>query len=203
MPNMKTINLLRLSKSQGGLIYHIYKINSMKMRVCLLSVSVIIGVIGLFLSAGMEKTSFAKGYRIGDRAPEIRLSGNNWTIRFTDLPEQYTLVNFWAAYDADSRVRNIQLSNKVNEMDTARIKMYSISLDEQFSIYSETLKADNLEDTNHFFDSLGAKSSLYKQYNLKKGLKNPWLFKNKLLPVVFRQSPKKTAFKKILLPPNQ
>jgi hypothetical protein len=129
-------------------------------------------VVGLFLSAGTEKTSFTKGYHPGDLAPEIEMAGSNRAIQFSNSSGQYTLVNFWAAYDASSRVRNLQLYAKVNKMDSSRIRMYSVSMDERYSVYAGTLKADNLDDSRQLFDGKGLQSPLYRQYNLKNGFGN-------------------------------
>ncbi|MDR0756410.1 MAG: thioredoxin family protein [Tannerella sp.] len=93
-------------------------------------------------------------------------------IQFSNPSKQYTLLSFWAAYNAVSRVHNIQLHAKVSKMDSTRIRMYSASMDERFSVYAGTLKTDKLENARHLFDGLGAKSPLYKQYNLKRGFGN-------------------------------
>ena len=82
------------------------------------------------------------------------------------------MLNFWAAYDAESRARNVQLWNEVNKLSSDKIAMYSISLDEKESIFTETVKADKLEGTKQFHEELGKKSELYGKFNLKKGLKN-------------------------------
>jgi hypothetical protein len=132
----------------------------------------ILAVISLFFSAGTEKNSFTEGYHIGDFASEIQLPDNSRTIRFSNETGQYTLLNFWAVYDAASRVHNIQLYAKINKMDSTRIRMYSISMDERFSVYAGTLKTDKLEDSRQLFDGRGMQSPLYKQYNLKKGFGN-------------------------------
>ena len=50
--------------------------------------------------------------------------------------------------------------------------MYSISLDEKESIFTETVKADKLEGTKQFHEELGRKSELFGKYNLQKGFCN-------------------------------
>lgn len=140
----------------------------MNIRACVLFVSVVV----LFLSAGTKKAGLTEGYRVGDLAPRIEYLENNSDIDFRNGSERYTLVNFWAAYDAESRLRNMQLWNKIKKMDSTKIAMYSVSLDENFSVYAETLKADRLESTNQLYDGRGKASSLYKKYGLKKGLRN-------------------------------
>ena len=140
----------------------------MKIGTCVLSVA----VVWLFLSAGTDKAGITEGYHLGDLAPRIESLENNRGIDFRNRSESYTLVNFWAAYDADSRVRNIALWNKVKDWDSTRIKVYSVSMDEKFSVFTETLKTDGLESANQWYDGKGKSSLLYKTYGLKKGLRN-------------------------------
>jgi peroxiredoxin len=136
------------------------------------SIYSVLAIIGLFFSAGTENAGLTKGCRVGDFAPEITIPDSNCAIQFSNPTKQYTLLNFWAAYDAASRVHNIQLHAKVSKMDSTRIRMYSISMDERFSVYAGTLKTDRLEGPRQLFDGQGAKSPLYKQYNLKRGFGN-------------------------------
>ena len=91
---------------------------------------------------------------------------------FQNHSGRYTLLNFWATYDAESRARNVQLWNEVNKLSSDKIAMYSISLDEKESIFTETVKADKLEGTKQFHEELGRKSELFGKYNLQKGFCN-------------------------------
>lgn len=140
----------------------------MKFKACLLSGIVML----LFLSAGTKKTSLTEGYRLGDKAPGISLSGSDDTIGLSSHSGCYTLVNFWAAYDATSRVRNIQLWDKVNELDSTLVTFYSISMDTYQSVFEETLKTDKLEAKNHFLEKNGKESAVYSDFGLKKGFRN-------------------------------
>ncbi|MDR3268690.1 MAG: thioredoxin family protein [Tannerella sp.] len=126
----------------------------------------------LFLSAGSEKASFTEGFRPGNRASRIEYGESNLSVDFSNRTGHYTLLNFWAAYDAVSRVHNMQLWRKISALDSTRITLFSISMDENFSVYAETLKADKLDTTNQFYAGRENKSSLYKKYGLKDGFKN-------------------------------
>lgn len=139
----------------------------MKLKACALSGLVVF----LFLSAGTEKTSLTEGYRLGDKAPGIEPAGNSEMIDFSNSTS-YSLVNFWAAYDATSRVRNLQLWNKVNALDSTLINFYSVSMDEYQSVFEETLKTDKLDAKNHFLEKNGKKSPVYKNYGLKNGFRS-------------------------------
>ena len=136
--------------------------------------SILSGVVAtLFLSVGTERAGISEGFQIGDYAPAIILPEfGGRAIDFREHAGQYTLVNFWAAYDAESRVRNIQLRNSVKELDSSLLAVHSISMDERKSVFEGTLKADGLEKTNQWNDRRGKASALYRMYGLEKGLRN-------------------------------
>lgn len=140
----------------------------MKIRAYVLFVAVALFAI----SAVTKNARPTEGVNPGDLAPRIESLGDDSNISFQNHSGRYTLLNFWAAYDAESRARNVQLWNEVKKMSSDRIAMYSISLDEKESIFTETVKADKLGDTKQFHEELGQKSKLYGMYNLQKGLKN-------------------------------
>lgn len=140
----------------------------MKVRAYVLLVA---GVL-LTVSAGTKKAKPTEGANPGDLAPRIEFLGNENDFNFQNHSGRYTLLNFWAAYDAESRARNVRLWNEVNKLSSDKIALYSISLDEKESVFAETVKADKLEGTNQFHEGLGKKSELFGKYNLKKGFRN-------------------------------
>ncbi len=140
----------------------------MKIRTYVLSVAVLM----IFLSAGTDKAGLTKGIRLGDIAPGIKSLGTDADITFSNGSGCYTLLHFWAAYDATSRMRNVQLWNKLGQGDLSQVKMISVSLDEPESVFSETVKADKLEMTNQVHEGHRKNSEVYKKYGLKKRLGN-------------------------------
>ncbi|MDR0698879.1 MAG: thioredoxin family protein [Tannerella sp.] len=135
--------------------------------------SVLYVVAGLFfLSAETDQANLAEGYRPGDIAPGIKSLGMDADIAFSNNSGYYTLLHFWAAYDAASRMQNVQLWNKLSYDGWLPVKMISVSLDELESIFVETVKTDKLEMTDQIHEKLGERSETYKKYGLKKGLRN-------------------------------
>ncbi|MDR0430222.1 MAG: thioredoxin family protein [Tannerellaceae bacterium] len=124
------------------------------------------------ISAVTKDVRLVEGLSPGDLAPGIKSLGNERDFNFQNHSGSYTLLNFWAAYDAESRARNVVLSNEVNKLGSEKISLRSISLDEKESIFSETVRIDRLNGTTQFHAEQGKKSALYKTYNLKKGFKN-------------------------------
>ena len=83
----------------------------MKVRAYVLIASVAL----LGMSAGSKKAKLTEGVNPGDLAPRIEFLGNDAKASFHNQLGRYTLLNFWAAYDAESRARNVQLANEVNK----------------------------------------------------------------------------------------
>ena len=140
----------------------------MKVRAYVLIASVAL----LGMSAGSKKAKLTEGVNPGDLAPRIEILGNDAKASFHNQLGRYTLLNFWAAYDAESRARNVQLANEVNKFGPDKIAMCSISMDEKESIFTETVKIDKLDLSTQFHEGLGKESELYKKYDLRKGFKN-------------------------------
>ena len=134
---------------------------------------VLLFLVGLLAaSAGTKDAKPIEGINPGDLAPRIEFLENENNCSFQNSKGRYTLLNFWAAYDAESRVRNVQLWNEVNKLGSDKIAMYSISFDEKKSIFTETVKADRLEGTKQFHEALGKNSDLFGKYHLQKGFCN-------------------------------
>lgn len=140
----------------------------MKVRAYVLVVTVAL----LAVSAGTKNARPTVGVNPGDLAPRIESLGNENNFSFQNHSGRYTLLNFWAAYDGESRARNVQLWNEVKKMNSDKIDMRSISLDERKSIFTETVKADKLDSTKQFHEELGRKSKLFGAYKLEKGFRN-------------------------------
>ncbi len=123
--------------------------------------------------ADTKEAKPVEGVNPGDFAPRIELTGNE-SIRFKRPDGCYTLVNFWAAYDAASRAQNVRLWNTVEKMKDSSVKvsMYSISFDERKSVFEETVKMDKLDGTTQLREEKGTQSDLFKKYKLRKGLRN-------------------------------
>ncbi|MBP7486608.1 MAG: thioredoxin family protein [Parabacteroides sp.] len=140
----------------------------MKVRAYVLLVSV--GI--LVMSASTKKARLSEGNTPGNLAPRIESLENEREFSFQNRSGRYTLLNFWAAYDAESRALNIQLWNEVKKLSSSEIEMISISFDKSSSVFAETVKTDRLNEENQFRDGMGTESELYGKYALKKGFKN-------------------------------
>lgn len=140
----------------------------MKVRAYVLVVTIVL----LTVSAGTKNAKPTEGINPGDFAPRIESLGNGNHFSFQNHSGRYTLLNFWAAYDGESRARNVRLWNEVKKLGSDKIDMCSFSFDEKKSIFTETVKADKLDETRQFHEGPGQQSTLFGKYKLQKGFGN-------------------------------
>ena len=131
-------------------------------------------ILFIALVSFVDKDNIFNGKDVGDKAPQFMLSSNSedeHPLSLDQFKGNYVLLSFWASYDAASRMQNVQLSKAVAQMPS-QVRMVSVSFDEYRSVFDETIKRDRLDPAICFVELEGEKSSLYKQYGLKKGFKN-------------------------------
>lgn len=134
---------------------------------------VLLVVVAVFVMSATTKTArMSEGITPGYLAPRIELLGKGSDFRFSNQSGRYTLLNFWAAYDAESRARNVQLANEVNKFSPDEIAMLSVSFDQKESIFTQTVKNDKLDAHTQFWNGQGKQSDVYKKYGLKHGFRN-------------------------------
>ncbi len=140
----------------------------MRVRTYVLIASVAV----LFMSSGSKSAKPTVGLNPGDKAPGIESLGNENSFSFQNHSGRYTLLNFWAAYDAESRARNVRLMNEIYKSGSENVKVLSFSMDEKESIFQETVKSDQLDLSTQFHTESGEQSELYKKFRLNKGFTN-------------------------------
>ena len=145
----------------------------MKLKAYFLMASVLLSGVS---AVGIRDAKPVEGVHPGDLAPRIELSGKGQPAIYFQNPDgRYTLVHFWAAYDAESRARNVLLWNKVNRLNATgkgKVAMYSISFDEASSVFEGTIRTDKLVGTTQLHEAEGRHSDLFRTYGLEKGVKN-------------------------------
>ncbi len=139
------------------------------------------------LTSFIEKDRPVTGLSVGEHAPDFVISSdasdalNPVQKRLSGLHGNCVLVNFWASYDAPSRIRNIELSRALVKSDAQnQVEYVSVSFDEYESIFRETVRKDGIVGTN-MVDTAGEKSKLFRKYELKGGLTNYLLDENGMI----------------------
>lgn len=126
----------------------------------------LIGGIVLLTSSFTTRTSgISEGISLGNLSPELNLE-NKFSLR--SLKGQKILVNFWAAYDAESHMRNVQLWNALKK-EGHQVVMVSVSFDKSKSVFEKTLNIDEIDGEYQFLDTKGLDSEIFKTYRLEKG----------------------------------
>ncbi|MBQ6745786.1 MAG: TlpA family protein disulfide reductase [Bacteroidaceae bacterium] len=141
------------------------------------------------LTSFIEKDRPVEGLSIGEYAPDFVMSGDDFDAanavhsKLSTLHGNYVLVNFWASYDAPSRMRNIELNRALldDEYSRKQVEFVSVSFDDYASIFRETVRKDGIVGAGCFVDTDGAKSSIFKDYKLKKGFTNYLLDENGMI----------------------
>lgn len=134
----------------------------------------IAGIAFLSLSSNKSGTSsVSEGIYPGDLFPDIKnlenISGKK--LNLLDFKGQKVLINFWAAYDANSRMNNVLFSNIIENKDYP-VKMISISFDKSKSVFERTLTMDKIDSEYQFLVDNENSPNLFKEFRLEKGFKN-------------------------------
>lgn len=133
----------------------------------------LVAIASLVLMSGSVKTDkISIGYYPGEELPNISfndLEGRNFNLH--GYKGKKVVVNFWAAYDAQSRAANVRLHNFLIK-NRPEIEFVSICFDENESVFKKTVLLDKLGEYSQFCDVKGTRSEIYKEFQLNKGFKS-------------------------------
>lgn len=124
------------------------------------------------MSVSTKNVSAVKGVNPGDQAPLFETVEKGSSVTFKNETGHYTLLSFWAAYDAASRFRNVKACNELKSFGSTKLSIVSISFDKSEAVFTGTIKEDGLDAVAVFQEKEGIKSEVYRKYKLKKGLRN-------------------------------
>ena len=123
-----------------------------------------------------ERSSSTDKLVLGDKAPELVFSENKQSLNLQNRSGDYTLLSFWASYDASSRIENAKMNHLV--ANSARVKMISISFDSYKSVYQAAVKQDGVDASASYLEMEGENSAIFKSFDLKDGFQNYLLDKD-------------------------
>ncbi|MBN2166428.1 MAG: TlpA family protein disulfide reductase [Marinilabiliaceae bacterium] len=145
----------------------------------LIKLTAVLTIVGVcFLSFINETAKPAIGLKIGDRAPEINsklISGVDYLS--TDFKGQMLLIDFWASYDASSRVDNHLKAGMVEKYQNQEflkgtgLTIVSISLDRFKNPLIKSIESDQMNYPFHICDFKGRESDIvnkFEAFDLKK-----------------------------------
>lgn len=127
---------------------------------------VVILVAVLVLSSAFNP--YKRGLKPGNIAPDVEL-GDTALYENSAVNGRYTLLHFWASYDAPSRIANIRYNNMVEELSTTKLRYIAVSYERNIALFDEIVKRDGVNVDCQYYDTAGEGSSLYNHYRLSKG----------------------------------
>ena len=128
-------------------------------------------ITGSLLSLSFSKeSSVTEKLALGEAVPELVLCNEAQPLNLCAAKGSYTLLSFWASYDAASRERNATLSHAVE--NDARVKMISVSFDRYRSVFDAAVRQDKIDATACYLETEGKNSDIFKRFGLKSGFKN-------------------------------
>ena len=82
------------------------------------------------------------GLKEGKQAPMLKLKNSEGAVTLSELKGRYVLLNFWAGYDAPSRMENIRFAREIDKSKIENISLVSVSFDTSRKVFEETIKRD-------------------------------------------------------------
>lgn len=127
------------------------------------SIVIALAIVGVSLSFVTFGPATENGLRIGEKVTNKKCVPN---------AEKYAFVNFWAAYDAESREENVRFSEVIKRFEACSnnkgesIKSVSVSMDTYESIFEEIVKKDGLSFSDIYREADGFDSQMAKDFKL-------------------------------------
>lgn len=63
------------------------------------------------------------GLKEGKQAPMLKLKNSEGAVTLSELKGRYVLLNFWAGYDAPSRMENIRFAREIDKSEIENISL--------------------------------------------------------------------------------
>lgn len=116
--------------------------------------------------------------------PELKINNDSGTkLDLEHLKGVKVLVSFWAAYDAESHMKNVLLWNTLQK-EKHPLVMVSVSFDKSKAVFEKTLSIDGINDRYQFLDTKGSNSEIYQKYQLEKGFQNYLIDENGVIMAI-------------------
>lgn len=130
-----------------------------------------LGMVLLVSSSAVTNPHVGQSLAIGEHLPEMNQAVEQG-MGLLPKPSsgRYTLVHFWASYDAESRAEHVRLSEYFGQTVSDKIAYRAISIDPDRAVYDATLKLDQL-DPERQYCAADERQQVISQYRLAHGLR--------------------------------
>lgn len=108
----------------------------------------------------------------GDILPKVKITNERSTrdVLTNSHAEGLSLVHFWAAYDAESRAKNVAYTKHLLGKE-GQISYQAISLDLDADVYQQTLAFDGLGGDKQMLTNAAQRTELMRMCQLNEGFK--------------------------------
>ncbi len=126
----------------------------------------------VILSFNSNTAKSSVGLEVGDKIPNILTASiDGKPFNLSALKGKMVLVNFWASYDATSRIENFEKSNLIKKFKTEKfvdgngLAVVSISFDRYKAPLQQAIERDGLSESINICDYKGIKSDLAQAFS--------------------------------------
>lgn len=144
----------------------------------------LVAIVFITSSYTPRTSGISEGIYPGNLMPELKINNDLGTkLDLKLLKGVKVLVSFWAAYDAESHMKNVLLWNTLQK-EKHTLVMVSVSFDKSKAVFEKTLSMDGINDRYQFLDTKGSDSEIYRKYELEKGFQNYLIDENGVIMAV-------------------
>ncbi|MDE5801228.1 MAG: hypothetical protein K2H74_09445 [Paramuribaculum sp.] len=120
----------------------------------------IIALFIVLLISVSANTSVTTKAVVDPKLPKLELIGrDSLTVELDSLLGSYTVIHFWSAEDAPSRIKAIELDRCVASAE-GRLNLLSINTDDNIRLFREIVRMDGLDEATQFYAGSAASASL-------------------------------------------
>lgn len=112
---------------------------------------------------------------LGYEAPELSLrsaADSSAVVDLASMRGRFVMVNFWAAFDAESRIAAHDFDRMAAEIDTEQLCLLQVNLDSSERLFREIVRRDRLNAAQQFTISAQEAKSIEQAFNLGSGLQS-------------------------------
>lgn len=108
------------------------------------------------------------GLEAGDVLPEMKVTAERaYDLVPAENSNRYTLVHFWAAYDAESRAENVVWDRFFASTVSDKIAYRGICLDPDEEVFTQTLTLDGVDALDQYSTPTDKRLDLMRSYGLE------------------------------------
>ncbi|MCM1400614.1 MAG: redoxin domain-containing protein [Bacteroides sp.] len=111
---------------------------------------------------------------VGYAVPELSLTtlSDSSLVNLADMRGHYVMVNFWAAYDAESRVAAGEYERAMRVFAPEQLRLLQVNLDPSSRLFREIVRRDGLNEAQQFTVSASHVQAVERAFNLGNGLQS-------------------------------